>query len=43
MILMTFLTSALDLWKDDAKFAICIAIQSAILYGASDDAHEEVP
>ena len=27
------LTSALDLWKDDAKFAICIAIPSAICLG----------
>ena len=37
------LTSALDLWKDDAKFRYLYSNPERSLSGASDDALEEVP
>ena len=37
------LTSALDLWKDDAKFCYLYNNLERYLSGASDDALEEVP
>jgi hypothetical protein len=37
------LTSALDLWKDDAKFRYLYSNSERYLSGASDDALEEVP
>ena len=37
------LTSALDLWKDDAKFRYLYNNPKRYLSGASDDALEEVP
>jgi hypothetical protein len=37
------LTSALDLWKDDAKFRYLYSNPERYLYGASDDALQEVP
>ena len=36
------LTSALDLWKDDAKFCYVYSNSQHFFYGASDDALEEV-
>jgi hypothetical protein len=37
------LTSALDLWKDDAKFRYLYSNPKRYLYGASDDALQKVP
>jgi hypothetical protein len=37
------LNSALDLWKDDAKFCYLYSNSERYLFGASDDALEEVP
>ena len=37
------LASALDLWKDDAKFRYLHSNPKRYLSGASDDALEEVP
>jgi hypothetical protein len=37
------LTSALDLWKDDAKFRYLYGNPKGYLSGTSDDALEEVP
>ena len=37
------LTSALDLWKDNAKFHYLYSNPRCCLSGASDDALEEVP
>jgi hypothetical protein len=37
------LTSALDLWKDDAKFRYLYSNLERYLSGTSDDALEEVP
>jgi hypothetical protein len=37
------LTSALDLWKDDAKFRYLYTNLERYLSGTSDDALEEVP
>ena len=37
------LTSALDLWKDDATFRYLYDNPERYLSGASDDALEEVP
>ena len=37
------LTSALDLWKDAAKFRYLYSNPQRYLSGASDDALEEVP
>ena len=37
------LTSALDLWKDAAKFCYLCSNLERYLFGASDDALEEVP
>ena len=37
------LTSALDLWKDDAKFRYLYSNLERYLFVASDDALEEVP
>ena len=37
------LTSALDLWKDDAKFRCFYSNPERYLSWASDDALEEVP
>jgi hypothetical protein len=37
------LTSALDLWKDDAKFRYLYNNPERYLSGASDDALEKVP
>jgi hypothetical protein len=37
------LTSALDLWKDDAKFRYLYSNLERYLSGASADALEEVP
>ena len=37
------LTSALDLWKDVAKYCYLYINPESYLFGASDDALEEVP